>query len=115
MTQAQIEERKQLLEVEKYYQPSQYSTLRQVTDDLERERRQTSSLNDNVITEMQPPPLPLKKKIRRNHKSNYSSTKVKARNFLTNVSYNRVKVEDFDNKSFVVDCFAFLLLYLNQF
>ena len=111
MTQAQIKERKQLLEAEKYYQPSQHSALKQVTDDLERELSQTSSLNDNVISEMLPS-LPLK---RSNRKSNYSSTKVKAQNFLTNVLYNRVKVEDFDNKSFVVDCYAFLLLYLNLF
>ena len=124
MTQAQIEKRQQLLEVQKYYQlsifvfvfkPSQYSALKQVMDDLERELSQTSSLNDNVIVEMQPPPLPPKKKIRRNRKSNYSSMKVKARNLLTNVSYNRVKVEDFNNKLFVVHCYTFLLLYLNPF
>ena len=48
-------------------------------------------------------------------KKGYSSTKIKARNFLTNVSYNRIKAADFKNNDFVIDCFTFLLLYLNPF
>ena len=48
-------------------------------------------------------------------KISYSSTKIKARNFLTNVSYNRVTVADYKNKNFVIDCFTFLVLYLNPF
>ena len=44
---------------------------------------------------------------------NYSSTKIKARNFLTNVSYNRIPIADYKNKNFVIDCFTFLILYLN--
>ena len=48
-------------------------------------------------------------------KKGYSSTKIKARNFLTNVSYNRIKAADFKNKGFVIDCFTFLLLHLNPF
>ena len=48
-------------------------------------------------------------------KKGYSSTKIKARNFLTNVSYNRIKAADFKNKDFLIDCFTFLLLYLNLF
>ena len=46
---------------------------------------------------------------------NYNSSKVKARNFLTNVSYNRITVADYKNKNFVVDCFTFMILYLNPF
>ena len=46
---------------------------------------------------------------------NYSPTKVKARNFLTNVSYNRIKNSDFENRSFIIDCYSFILLYLNPF
>ena len=44
-----------------------------------------------------------------------SSTKVKARNFLTNVSYNRITAIDYRNNNFVIDCFTFLVLYLNPF
>ena len=44
-----------------------------------------------------------------------SSTKVKARNFLTNVSYNRITAIDYKNRSFVIDCFTFMVLYLNPF
>ena len=38
-----------------------------------------------------------KKKIKKRSFNNYSPTKVKARNFLTIISYNRVKDEDFNN------------------
>ena len=46
---------------------------------------------------------------------NYSNTKVKARNFLTNVSYNRISTVDYKNNNFIIDCFTFLILYLNPF
>ena len=48
-------------------------------------------------------------------KISYSSTKIKARNLLTNVSYNRVTAADYKKKNFVIDCFTFLILYLNPF
>ena len=34
---------------------------------------------------------------------------------MTNVSYNRITTVDYKNKNFVVDCFTFLILYLNPF
>ena len=46
---------------------------------------------------------------------NYNNSKVKARNFLTNVSYNRITAADHKNKHFVIDCFTFMILYLNPF
>ena len=46
---------------------------------------------------------------------NYNNSKVKARNFLTNVSYTRITSADYKNKNFVVDCFTFLIMYLNPF
>ena len=45
----------------------------------------------------------------------YNNSKVKARNFLTNVSYNRITAADYKNKNFVIDCFTFMILYLNPF
>ena len=45
----------------------------------------------------------------------YNNSKVKARNFLTNVSYNRITAADYKNKDFVIDCFTFMILYLNPF
>ena len=73
-------------------------------EELEKELNQDFSSSDKVNQ---------KKKIRKNN--NYSPTKVKARNLLTNVSYNRIKNSDFENKSFVIDCYSFILLYLNPF
>ena len=83
MAQAQIEERKQYLEAA---QAAQYleaqnakkNLLKTITDNLEKELNLDCLCDDNVIAETP------KKKIRRNLKSNYSSTKVKALNFLTN-------------------------------
>ena len=46
---------------------------------------------------------------------NYNNSKVKARNFLTNVSYTRITSADYKNKKFVVDCFTFMIMYLNPF
>ena len=45
----------------------------------------------------------------------YNNSKVKARNFLTNVSYNRITTADYKNKNFVVDCYTFMIIYLNPF
>ena len=45
----------------------------------------------------------------------YNSSKVKARNFLTNVSYNRISTTDFKNENFVIDCYTFMIIYLNPF
>ena len=116
MTQAQIEENKRYLkEVQKAeIRSSQISPLKKITDNLEKELNLGFFSNDNAVATQETLLVP-KKKIRRNGKSNYSSTKVKARNFLTNVSYNRIKDGDFDNKSFVVDCYSFVLLFLNPF
>ena len=44
-----------------------------------------------------------------------NNSKVKARNFLTNVSYNRIATADYNNSNFVIDCFTFLIVYLNPF
>ena len=77
--------------------------LQKTMEGLEKELNQDFSSSDKVN----------QKKIRKNN--NYSPTKVKARNFLTNVSYNRIKNSDFENKSFVIDCYSFILLYLNPF
>ena len=44
-----------------------------------------------------------------------NNSKVKARNFLTNVSYNRIAKVDFKNANFVIDCFTFMIVYLNPF
>ena len=48
-------------------------------------------------------------------KKKYSSTKVNARNFLTNVSYTGVKSVDYENRSFIIDIFSFLILYFNPY
>ena len=43
----------------------------------------------------------------------YSDTKVKARNFLTNIAYRRYKDSDFQKDNFAVDVFSFLIQNLN--
>ena len=53
-------------------------------------------------------------KKKKKKKSQYSSTKVTARNFLTNAAYRRFKEEeDFKKKSFVADVAIFLIQNLS--
>ena len=40
---------------------------------------------------------------------------MKARNFLTNISYRRISDKDFQNESFVIDMLSYILLYIKPF
>ena len=51
--------------------------------------------------------------IKKSSKSIYSSTKVKARHFLSNISNKRLKKNDHENQSFVVEVLTFIILNLN--
>ena len=84
--------------------------LQKTMESLEKELNQNIYSSDNVIKK-----IPKKEIKQVRSTNNYSVTKVKARNFLTNVSYNRVKETDFQNRSFVIDCYSFIILYLNPF
>ena len=81
--------------------------LQKSMDGLQKELNQNFSSSDNVVK------LIPKKKMRKN--VNYSPTKVKARNFLINFSYNRTKNSDFENRSLIIDCYSFISLCLNPF
>ena len=65
-----------------------------VADD---QQSQNFSQDNNVVP---------KKKMRQ--RKDYSSTKVKTRNLLTNVSYRRFKQTGFNKKNFIVDIMSFL-------
>ena len=56
-----------------------------------------------------------KKTIKKCSNNNYSPTKVKSRNFLTNIPYNRLKHIDFNNVSFIIDFYSYILFNLNPF
>ena len=72
------------------------------TESIEEQRSQNFSQDDNVVP---------KKETKR--KSDYSNTKVKPRNLLTNVSYRRFKQSDFLKHSFVIDILSFLVQNFN--
>ena len=40
---------------------------------------------------------------------------MKARNFLTNISYRRISDKDFQNANFVIDMLSYILLYIKSF
>ena len=83
--------------------------LKSIMKSLEKELNQDFFPSNNLI-------IPKKKTIKkRSSFINYSLTKIKARNFLTNISYSRVKEEDFNNRSFIIDCYSFVILYLSPF
>ena len=46
-------------------------------------------------------------------RKDYSNTKVKTRNLLTNVSYSRFKQSDFNKTSFIVNILSFLVQNFN--
>ena len=46
-------------------------------------------------------------------RKDYSNTKVKTRNLLTNVSYRRFKQSDFMKNSFIIDILSFLVQNFN--
>ena len=71
--------------------------LETFTEENENQQNQNSSQYNNVVP----------KKVKR--WSDYSNTKVKARNFLTNVFYRRFKQSDFMKDSFVIDLLSFLV------
>ena len=76
--------------------------LKTFTEETEKQRNQNSSYDNNVVP---------KKEIKR--KSDYSNTKVKARNLLTNVAYRRFKQSSFLKDSFIIDLLSFLLQNFN--
>ena len=56
-----------------------------------------------------------KKMIKYSSNKNYSPTKVKLKNFLTDISCNLLKSADFNNASFLIDCYTYILFTLNPF
>ena len=75
--------------------------MKAFTEETENQQNQSSSQDNNVVP----------KKIKR--RSDYSNTKVKARNLLTNVAYRRFKQNDFNKDSFVIDLLSFLVQNCN--
>ena len=69
------------------------------TAEKESQQNQNSSHDNNVVKLKQ--------------KAFYSSTKVKARNLLTNVAYRRYKESDFKKTNFVIDILSFLVYNCN--
>ena len=69
------------------------------TAEKESQQDQNSSHDNNVVKSKQ--------------KAFYSSTKVKARNLLTNVAYRRYKESDFNKANFIIDILSFLVYNCN--
>ena len=72
------------------------------TENIESQQDQDLSQDDNVVP---------KKKLKR--RKDYSNTKVRTRNLLTNVSYRRFKQSDFNKSCFITDILSFLLQNFN--
>ena len=72
------------------------------TESIEDQQNQNSSQDNKVV-----PKKVMKKR------ADYSSTKVKTKNLLTNVSYRRFKQSDFNNQSFIIDILSFMVQNFN--
>ena len=101
MAQAAMDFQIQKLEQEEHLQ-QEAKEKEKVTTNLLLTEKTMKELNQNIFL---------------NDKANkiYNNSKVKARNFLTNVSYSRIATADFNNSNFVIDCFTFMILYMNPF
>ena len=75
------------------------------TKEIGSQQDQNFSQDDNDV------PKKKRKRRKRTAKSNYSNTKVKARNFLTIVSYRRFKQKGFNIASFIIDILPFVVQY----
>ena len=75
--------------------------MKTFTEENKNQQNQNSFQDNNVV--------PKNVKCR----SDYSNTKVKARNLLTNVAYRRFKQSDFMKDSFVIDILSFLVQNCN--
>ena len=94
--------------------------LESIMQEMERdlELNQNFLLGDNVNHEenvISNQKIISKKTIKKSSNKNYSPTKVKSQNFLTNISYSHLKSIDFDNASFIIDCYTYTLFNLNPF
>ena len=72
------------------------------TESIEDQQNQNSSQDNKVV-----PKKVMKKR------PDYSSTKVKTRNLLSNVSYRRFKQSDFNNQSSIIDILSFMVQNFN--
>ena len=75
------------------------------------ELNQDFLLGDNVNHEKI---IPQKKQKKYSSNKNYSTAKVKSWRFLTNISYNRLKSAYFNNASFMINFYTYILFNLNS-
>ena len=95
-----IFQRQSKMEEEYSQETKDLATLLQTfTAENESQQDQNSSQDNNVVES--------------NQRATYSSTKVKARNLLTNVAYRRYKDSDFQKTNFVVDILSFMVYNCN--
>ena len=93
------------------YQMLQTNTMEQV---LETNLNQNGNQQDQDFF-LDDKDVPKKTKRQQRNKTPYSSTKMKARNFLTNISYRRISDKDFKNVNFIIDMLSYILLYVKPF
>ena len=105
MAQAQLDAVAFTLESNTDQEQNSFQTLmNSFSEEIGSQQDQNFSMNDNDVHF---------KKERKTRNTQYSSTKVKARNLLTNVGYRRFKESDFTNTSFIIDILSFLLQNFN--
>ena len=75
---------------------------------MEEKQPEQDIFSDNIA-------IRIKKKTKRPLVKPYNITRIKARNFLTNISYNAATEDDSFNKNFVFDVYVLLSENLNSF
>ena len=113
-------------EIDQWMQPSQplpesgYSS--NVSSNKEQETNDSNNSETKTEAEKSHDFFPTEKSIAKRKKIRYtatrikySPTRVKSRNFLSNISYNSISKADFYNENFILDVFILLVKNLNPF
>ena len=101
----------QMLEMQTPKQVTETDILQQSIEVNGSASNQDFFLDNNDIKKKQ---VRKAKKIR-TMKTPYSPTKIKARNYLSNIAYSRICEADFKNMSFIVDALVFITMDLKPF
>ena len=95
-------------------QPLDFQTL-QTENTQDKLEEGGNQLNQNTSWTITTTQKKIKTAKSKRSKATYSPTKVKARNFLSNIAYRRISMEDFTETSFIIDIYTYLAMDLKPF
>ena len=102
----------QMLEMQNQKQVTEIGNLQQSTEANGSALNQDFFQDEKVVSPKKKQQQKAKKVRVRKIKTPYSPTKIKARNYLSNIAYSRTSEADFKNTSFIADALTFITMDL---